>query len=88
MRRHLCRVAAIRDANTPTAPTVRGSASGQTFLVDRHYIQRIVDAIDPRPEQRIVEIGPGQAALTRELLAAMDAHCATGQAASLDVGGN
>jgi len=85
MRRHLCRVAAMRDTNTPTTPHRARKRFGQNFLVDRHYIQRIVDAIDPRPEQRIVEIGPGQAALTRELLAAMDAHCATGQAASLDV---
>ena len=58
---------------------------GQNFLVDRHYIGRIVESIDPRPEQRIVEIGPGQAALTRELLTAMDAHAAKGRAASLDV---
>ena len=85
MQRHLCRVAAMRDTNTPTAPHRARKRFGQNFLVDRHYIQRIVDAIDPRPEQRIVEIGPGQAALTRELLAAMDAHCATGQVASLDV---
>ena len=41
---------------------------GQNFLHDRRVIERIVDAIDPRPGQSIVEIGPGQAALTRELL--------------------
>jgi 16S rRNA (adenine1518-N6/adenine1519-N6)-dimethyltransferase len=41
---------------------------GQNFLHDRRVIERIVDAIDPRPEQAIVEIGPGQAALTRELV--------------------
>ena len=85
MRRHPPRIAAMRDTKAPTAPHRARKRFGQNFLVDRHYIQRIVDAIDPRPEQRIVEIGPGQAALTRELLAAMDAHCATGQAASLDV---
>jgi 16S rRNA (adenine1518-N6/adenine1519-N6)-dimethyltransferase len=41
---------------------------GQNFLHDRHVIERIVDAIDPRPGQTIIEIGPGQAALTRELV--------------------
>ncbi|HET9025686.1 MAG TPA: 16S rRNA (adenine(1518)-N(6)/adenine(1519)-N(6))-dimethyltransferase RsmA [Burkholderiaceae bacterium] len=41
---------------------------GQNFLHDRRVIERIVDAIDPRPGQAIVEIGPGQAALTRELV--------------------
>jgi len=41
---------------------------GQNFLHDRRVIERIVDAIDPQPDQSIVEIGPGQAALTRELV--------------------
>jgi 16S rRNA (adenine1518-N6/adenine1519-N6)-dimethyltransferase len=41
---------------------------GQNFLHDRRVIERIVDAIDPKPGQAIVEIGPGQAALTRELV--------------------
>ena len=42
---------------------------GQNFLHDPHIIERIVDAIDPQPGQTIVEIGPGQAALTRALIA-------------------
>ncbi|MGZ8274462.1 MAG: 16S rRNA (adenine(1518)-N(6)/adenine(1519)-N(6))-dimethyltransferase RsmA [Burkholderiaceae bacterium] len=41
---------------------------GQNFLHDRRVIERIVDAIEPRQDQAIVEIGPGQAALTRELV--------------------
>jgi 16S rRNA (adenine1518-N6/adenine1519-N6)-dimethyltransferase len=41
---------------------------GQNFLHDAHWIARIVAAIDPQPGQVIVEIGPGQAALTRELV--------------------
>jgi len=41
---------------------------GQNFLHDRRVIERIVDAIDPKPGQSMVEIGPGQAALTRELV--------------------
>jgi len=40
----------------------------QNFLVDRHYIARIVDAIAPRAGDRLVEIGPGRGALTRPLL--------------------
>ncbi len=41
---------------------------GQNFLHDPRVIERIVDAIDPQPGQTIVEIGPGQAALTRALV--------------------
>lgn len=41
---------------------------GQNFLHDPRVIARIVDAIDPRPGDAIVEIGPGQAALTRALI--------------------
>jgi len=47
---------------------------GQNFLVDGHYIGRIVDAIAPLPGQHLVEIGPGLGALTRALLAALDAN--------------
>jgi 16S rRNA (adenine1518-N6/adenine1519-N6)-dimethyltransferase len=43
---------------------------GQSFLVDPHYIARIVAAIAPKPGDNLVEIGPGQAALTRSLVAA------------------
>ena len=41
---------------------------GQNFLHDASYIERIVQAIDPRPGDRVVEIGPGQGALTLPLL--------------------
>jgi 16S rRNA (adenine1518-N6/adenine1519-N6)-dimethyltransferase len=40
----------------------------QNFLIDRHYVARIVEAIDPRPGDALVEIGPGRGALTRPLL--------------------
>ena len=40
---------------------------GQHFLTDRHYLSRIVAAIDPKREDTIVEIGPGPGALTTEL---------------------
>jgi 16S rRNA (adenine1518-N6/adenine1519-N6)-dimethyltransferase len=58
---------------------------GQNFLVDQTYIRRIVEAIDPRPSDHLVEIGPGQAALTRELLGTISSHCKDGETASLDV---
>jgi 16S rRNA (adenine1518-N6/adenine1519-N6)-dimethyltransferase len=41
---------------------------GQHFLHDASTIRRIVDAIDPRPDDAIVEIGPGRGAITRPLL--------------------
>ena len=40
---------------------------GQHFLVDDAVIDAIVDAIDPRPGQALVEIGPGLGALTGPL---------------------
>jgi len=42
---------------------------GQNFLADPHYIRRIVDAVDPRTGDNIVEIGPGLAAITTDLVA-------------------
>ncbi|MEW8137864.1 MAG: 16S rRNA (adenine(1518)-N(6)/adenine(1519)-N(6))-dimethyltransferase RsmA, partial [Candidatus Thiodiazotropha endolucinida] len=41
---------------------------GQNFLHDPGIIQRIVQAIDPQPGDNLVEIGPGQGAITTELL--------------------
>jgi 16S rRNA (adenine1518-N6/adenine1519-N6)-dimethyltransferase len=41
---------------------------GQNFLHDTGVIRRIVSSIAPRPDQHLVEIGPGRGALTRELL--------------------
>jgi 16S rRNA (adenine1518-N6/adenine1519-N6)-dimethyltransferase len=41
---------------------------GQNFLHERGVIGKIVQAIDPQPGDAIVEIGPGQGALTFPLL--------------------
>jgi 16S rRNA (adenine1518-N6/adenine1519-N6)-dimethyltransferase len=41
---------------------------GQHFLSDRHYLGRILAAIDARPGESIVEIGPGLGALTATLV--------------------
>ncbi len=43
---------------------------GQNFLHDSGIIHRIIQSIQPQPGQRLVEIGPGQGAITRELLRA------------------
>jgi 16S rRNA (adenine1518-N6/adenine1519-N6)-dimethyltransferase len=45
---------------------------GQHFLVDQHYIRRIIEAIQPQPHDVIVEIGPGLGAITTPLLERLD----------------
>ena len=45
---------------------------GQNFLHDQHVISDIVAAIAPQPGEHLVEIGPGQAALTIPLLESCD----------------
>lgn len=44
---------------------------GQNFLRDHTVIDRIVRAVNPRPGERVVEIGPGLGALTGPLLQAL-----------------
>ncbi|KRG84264.1 ribosomal RNA small subunit methyltransferase A [Stenotrophomonas daejeonensis] len=41
---------------------------GQHFLADAHYVEKIVLAVNPKPGERLVEIGPGQGAITFPLL--------------------
>ncbi len=41
---------------------------GQNFLVDPNLQRKIVDALDPSPSDTVLEIGPGQGALTRHLV--------------------
>lgn len=43
---------------------------GQNFLHNPGIIRRIVSSINPRSDDRLVEIGPGQGAITKELLKA------------------
>lgn len=40
---------------------------GQNFLTDRTVVDRIISSVDPAPDDFILEVGPGQGALTREL---------------------
>lgn len=54
---------------TPASPNHRPRKRfGQHFLTDQNVIFAIVQAIAPRPGQHVVEIGPGQGALTMPLL--------------------
>lgn len=41
---------------------------GQNFLIDQNYITKIISALDPQPDEIIVEIGAGRGALTEVLL--------------------
>ena len=41
---------------------------GQHFLHDRNVIEKIVLAVNPKPGEQLVEIGPGQGAITFPLL--------------------
>lgn len=45
---------------------------GQHFLHDQNVIQKIIAAIAPKPLQHLVEIGPGQGALTFPMLKIVD----------------
>ncbi len=42
-------------------------ALGQNFLIDVNLQRKIVDALDPAPDDEVLEIGPGVGALTRHL---------------------
>jgi len=41
---------------------------GQHFLTDRGILEDIIQAIDPKPDEPMVEIGPGLAAMTQPLV--------------------
>jgi len=43
---------------------------GQNFLTDQNIINRIVTSINAKPSDRLVEIGPGQGAITQQLIQA------------------
>ena len=42
---------------------------GQHFLHEKRYIERIVSSIAPKDGDTVVEIGPGEGAMTMPLLA-------------------
>lgn len=41
---------------------------GQNYLQDQNIIKKIIDEINPKPDDTIVEIGPGKGALTKHLI--------------------
>ena len=45
---------------------------GQHFLHDQAVLERIVRTVNPKPDDLLVEIGPGRGALSRLLLAKLD----------------
>ena len=45
---------------------------GQNFLTDKLVLDNIIDVIDPRRGEAMVEIGPGLAAMTALLLKQLD----------------
>ncbi|MDR2239896.1 MAG: 16S rRNA (adenine(1518)-N(6)/adenine(1519)-N(6))-dimethyltransferase RsmA [Zoogloeaceae bacterium] len=53
-------------------PHVARKRFGQNFLASPGVVARIVEAIQPQPDDTLVEIGPGLGALTEPLLARLD----------------
>ena len=41
---------------------------GQNFLVDKNLLKKIVTTFNPKKEDRVLEIGPGEGALTELIL--------------------
>lgn len=56
--------------HTPTShhPIFPKKSLGQNFLVNQAIVDKIIAALDPLPEDEMVEIGPGLGALTCSLL--------------------
>src|SRR5438067_13928892 len=54
-------------ANLVSITNIPKRRLGQNFLVDRGVVSRIIDAFDLKPDQTVMEIGPGRGALTSEL---------------------
>ncbi len=70
----------MNDRRQGLAPPVARKRFGQHFLHDPQVLDRIVRAINPKPGENLVEIGPGLGALTRPLLE----RCGALQAIELD----
>ncbi len=58
----------MRNLSRPVDAFVPKKRLGQNFLVDRKVIGRVVEACSLSLEETILEIGPGQGALTRVIL--------------------
>lgn len=62
------RASRLKPAATTAGPHIPRKRFGQHFLHDSSILKRIVDSIAPRPGDALVEIGPGEGALTLPLL--------------------
>ena len=56
----------LAPSRTSSSPSKR--RFGQNFLVDRRVVERIIEAVQPRADETIIEIGPGRGELTSRLL--------------------
>lgn len=41
---------------------------GQNFLIDQNYQRKIINSLEINPKTEVIEIGPGQGAITRHLI--------------------
>lgn len=57
----------MHDPNNGFEGHIAKRSLGQNFLVDPNLQRKIVDAINPAPDDEVLEIGPGRGALTRHL---------------------
>jgi len=57
-------------SDLPTSASTHQASKrfGQNFLTDQRIIHRIIETLEPRADETIVEIGPGKGALTAPLL--------------------
>jgi 16S rRNA (adenine1518-N6/adenine1519-N6)-dimethyltransferase len=60
---------AIPHNQSATLPHIPRKSLGQNFLTGSHFPERIINAVSPQPNETIIEIGPGQGALTEKLIA-------------------
>ena len=54
--------------NSPTDRHQARKRFGQNFLQDKNLLNKIARSIHPTPQDHIIEIGPGQGALTQYII--------------------
>jgi 16S rRNA (adenine1518-N6/adenine1519-N6)-dimethyltransferase len=68
MKRRETRERGDTETQHPPLPFHPSKRLGQNFLTDQRTVQRIIEALEPHPDETILEIGPGNGALTAPLL--------------------
>lgn len=58
----------LRVSESPSLQHHPSKRLGQNFLNDSRIIDRIIQALDPKSDETIIEIGPGRGALTAQLV--------------------